>query len=294
MKNSNLLVSGASGQSGTLIVKALAARQQPIRALVRSRTNASFLADLPNVDVTVGDMLEKDSLKAALDGIDRAILLSSANESMVETQCSFIDACKKAGVGHVIKFSGEEAQRGYDPYHFRFTREHEQIEDYLENSGMSWTHLRPSQFMQVYLREAPTIIQNGELRLSLGEISMSPVDLCDVAQVAAELLQKGGHHGKSLRMTGPEALKMADIAAIFSSIAGKPVSYVQVSWEERRNFLVSAGFPLYLIDALAEQAAERCRNPEGIVDLDTHRLFDIAPTSFEAFASAHAFIFGKA
>src|ERR1700744_2343083 len=135
MKNSNLLVSGASGQSGMLIVKALTARQQHIRALVRDRTKAPFLADLPHVDVTVGDMLEKDSMKAALDGIDRAILLSSSNDCMVETQCSFIDACKKAGVGHVIKFSGEEAQRGYDPYHFRFTREYEQSDPALENSG---------------------------------------------------------------------------------------------------------------------------------------------------------------
>jgi uncharacterized protein YbjT (DUF2867 family) len=56
----------------------------------------------------------------------------------------FIDACKEAGVDHVIKFSGEEAQLGYDSQKFRFTREHEQIEDYLESSGMKWTHLRPS------------------------------------------------------------------------------------------------------------------------------------------------------
>ena len=54
-----------------------------------------------------------------------------------------------------MKFSG--AELGVDPKKFRFMRMHNEIEHYLENSGVAWTHLRPSQFMQVYLREAPAI-----------------------------------------------------------------------------------------------------------------------------------------
>ena len=294
MKNINILVSGATGNSGTLIVQALAARQWPVRALVRNAAKAEHLANLPGVNVFTGDMLVKESLKVALDGVERAMLISSANDRMVETQCNFIDACKQAGVQHVIKFSGEESQHGYDSQRFRFTREHEQIEDYLEHSGLQWTHLRPSQFMQAYLREATAMNKTGELRLPLEKIRMSPVDLRDVGRIGATLLAEGGHHGKSLRITGPEALSMADIAGIISNVTGKTIRYVPVSWNERKAALLSAGLPDYFIDALAEQAAERRRNPEAIIDNHTHQLFGVTPTTFEQFAVQHSHIFNQA
>jgi uncharacterized protein YbjT (DUF2867 family) len=287
MKNINILVSGAAGQSGTLIVQALAAQQKQVRALVRNAAKAQQLIDIPGVKVTTGDMAERETLKAALEGVERAILISSANDRMVETQYTFIDACKQAGVQHVIKFSGEESQHGYDPQRFRFTREHEQIEDYLENSGLQWTHLRPSQFMQVYLREAAAIRQTGELRLPLESIRMSPVDLRDVAKIGAALLAKGGHQGESLRVTGPEALSMADIAGIISNSTGKTIRYVPVSWNERKAALSSAGLPAYFMDALEEQTAERRRNPQAIIDNHTHQLFGLIPARFEQFAVQH-------
>lgn len=293
MRKNYILVSGAAGQSGTLILRALAARQQPVRALVRDTAKAKDLAALTGISLYYGDMLAKDSLKAALDGVERALLLSSANDRMVETQCIFIDACKEAGVTHVIKFSGEEAQQGYDPQRFRFTREHEQIEDYLERSGLQWTHLRPSQFMQVYLREAAAIGRSHELRLPLESIRMAPVDLRDVAGVAAALLAEGGHTGSSLRLTGPEALSMSDIAGILSRVTGNAIRYVPISWGERKTSLSAAGLPDYFLDALEAQTAERVRNPEAIVDTSTHQLFGIKPTAFSQFAQQHAATFSQ-
>ncbi|HTI89064.1 MAG TPA: NAD(P)H-binding protein [Puia sp.] len=288
MKNKSILVSGAAGLSGRLIVQALAATQQPVRALVRDRAKANDLACLPGIEIFEADMLVKNSVDSALNGVERAILISSANDRMVETQCTFIDACKTAGVRHVIKFSGEESQRGYDPQRFRYTREHEQIEDYLERSGLQWTHLRPSQFMQVYLREAVAMRLSGELRLPLEKIQMSPVDLRDVAKVAARLLTDGGQEGRSLRMTGPEALFLGEIAGVLAEVTGIPIRYVPVPWNERKGLLVKMGMPGYFIDALADQAAERVRNPVAIVDNSVHHLFGLVPTSFRQFAIDHA------
>src|SRR6266851_4412408 len=99
-------------------------------------------------------MLRPETLDPVLDGVDRALLISSAGPEMLDTQWRFIDAARQAGVGHIVKFSGKESGIGFDPLRFRFTRMHELIEDYLEASGVAWTHLRPSQFMQVYLCEA--------------------------------------------------------------------------------------------------------------------------------------------
>lgn len=291
MKNINILVSGASGLSGSLIARELIAQQQPVRALVRNGAKAKSIAGLTGLKLFEGDMLAPDTLKAALDGVKRVIMISSANDRMVETQCSFIDACIASGVAQVIKFSDEDAQNGFDPERFRFTREHEQIEDYLEKSGLQWTHLRPSQFMQVYLREAEAIRQHGTLRLPLGDIRMSPVDLGDVARVAAALLIHGGHNGSSLRMTGPEALSMADVAHILAEVSASQIRYVPIPWAEREAAMSAANLPSYFIDAIAEQTAERIRHPEAVIDISTHQLFDVKPTRFAQFAERHASIF---
>src|SRR5262249_35330474 len=150
-----------------IIVQEFARRGIPVRALVRSRTKASLLETLPGVEVVEGDMRRPETLGRALKGVDRALMISSSDPQMIETQSSFIDASKKAGVRHVVKFSGKESSIGFNPANFRFTRMHEEIERYLESSGLGWTHLRPSQFMQVYLREVPTIVTKSAIFLPI-------------------------------------------------------------------------------------------------------------------------------
>src|SRR5262249_60619687 len=135
---------------------------EPIRALVRNRAQAAALFETPGVDLGEGDLLLPETLGPALDGVDRVLLISSTGPRMAETQCAFIDAATKAGVGHVVKFSGLNA--AVDSA-FRFTRMHGAIERPLERSGLAWTHLRPSQFLQVCFREVPTIANEDALDL---------------------------------------------------------------------------------------------------------------------------------
>jgi uncharacterized protein YbjT (DUF2867 family) len=166
---------------------------------------------------------------------------------------------------------------------------HEEIERYLERSGVGWTHLRPSQFMQVFLREVPTIAGEGAIFLPFEPTQQfSPVDVEDIAKVACELLVRDGHESKSYDMTGPEALSLRDIAARISEVAEKPVRVVTVTPADRRRALLAAGASAYFADALDEQTAERRRCPTSAVDLTTHALFGVRPTTFAEFAQRHA------
>jgi uncharacterized protein YbjT (DUF2867 family) len=210
---------------------------------------------------------------------------------MVDTQCAFIDAAKRAGVRHIVKFSGAESGIGFDAAKFRFTRMHEEIERHLEGSGVAWTHLRPSQFMQVYLREAPTIKAHSALLLPLENVRLSPIDIEDIAKIAFLLLRDGGHEGERLDMTGPEALSMAEIAALLSEVIGRAIRYVNVDPAERRRGMLAAGLPEYLVDAMDEQAAERRNRPESRVNLDVHRAFGVRATRFIEFARRNAAVF---
>jgi uncharacterized protein YbjT (DUF2867 family) len=288
-----ILVTGATGLSGSAIIHEFARQKAPVRALVRSSANAHAFEALPIVEVVEGDMLRPETLEAALRDVDRVLMISSARERMVQTQCTFIDAAKKANVRHIVKFSGKESGIGFNPDHFRSIWEHEHIEDYLENSGLEWTHLRPSQFMQFYLPQAPTGVNVAEsaLLLPMGNARLSPVDVEDIAKVAFALLHSEGHEGKSYDMTGPEALTMTEVAEQISQAIGKPFRYVNVSLEETRQAWLAAGVPSERIDTISEVLSERIKCAESRIYLDTHEEFGVHPTTFAEFARRNATVF---
>jgi uncharacterized protein YbjT (DUF2867 family) len=219
-------------------------------------------------------------------------MISAPLMDMVETQNTFIDACKTAGVRHVIKFSGLDARRDTT---FPFGLMHKDIEEHLEKSGLAWTHLRPTGFMQEYLREAPSIINDGAFYLALGDVRLNPIDLVDVAKVAFLLLRNGGHEAERIPITGPEALTMAEIADRISRATGRTVRYVAVSPNERRQALIAHGIPEEFAHALEKQVEERLKGGiESQVDLSTHQLFNVKPTTFLEFAQRNSEPFGRA
>jgi uncharacterized protein YbjT (DUF2867 family) len=169
-----ILITGATGRPGAATVREFARRGTPVRALVRDAGRAAELAALPGVELAVGDMLWPETLEPAFDGVDRVLMISSAGPQMLETRATFIDVAVRAGVHHLVKLAGGDNQPGFDPERFRSTRSHRQIQRYLEASGLSWTTLHPSQFMQVYLEEAADIPGAGELRLPMGDTALAP------------------------------------------------------------------------------------------------------------------------
>ena len=104
------LLTGATGLAGSFIVNEFVQRREPARILVRDRAKAAALEKVPNVEIVEGDMSRRDSLGSALDDVDRVLMISAPRMDMVETQSTFVDGAKAAGVRHVIKFSGLDAR----------------------------------------------------------------------------------------------------------------------------------------------------------------------------------------
>jgi uncharacterized protein YbjT (DUF2867 family) len=286
-----ILLTGATGTAGSFIASEFVEQRIPVRILVRDKTKVTRLTKIPTVEIVEGDMSVPSSLGRALDGVERVLMISAPVMDMGETQNKFIDASKVAGVRHVIKFSGLDARPDTT---FPFGIMHLEIEKYLEASGLAWTQLRPTGFMQEYLREAPSIVQDGALYLPLGDTRLNPVDVRDVAKVGFLLLRDGGHQGERIAVTGPEALTMADIAERISRATGRTVRYVPISAEQRRQALIAHGVPAPIADALNTQVKERLKGGiESQVDLSTHRSFNVEPTTFLDFARANAAAFGK-
>ncbi|MQY28876.1 SDR family oxidoreductase [Nocardia aurantia] len=285
-----VLVTGANGRPGAAVIREFARRGDPVRALVRDPARAGELAELPGVRIAVGDMLWPESLENALDGVDRVLMISGAGPLMLETQVTFIDAARKAGIGHIVKLGGDEGPR-WDSEKFRSTRSHEQIQRYLLASGVPWTILRPSQFMEVYFEEIPDIVEHGELRLPLGDATLAPITVDDIAKIAHAVLTTDGHEYTTYRMTGPRAISMTEAAADISAAIGRPVRYVDVSPAEKRRQWIEKGYPPPRADAFVQLFEERRRLGSAHVDRTTHQRFGIAPTTFGEFAARHAEVF---
>ena len=286
-----ILVTGASGLVGGEVVRQLAGQQVPVRALVRDPARAPDLAALPGVEIVTGDLGRPESLGPALEDVGQAVLISSSDATMAEVQNSFIDTAARAGVGHVVKLSG--IIPGLDSP-FRFARMHAEIEEHLAVSGLTYTMLRAGEFMQAYFRQVPNIVGRHELRLPMADQRIASIDIVnivDIAAVAVRVLTGTGHENQTYPITGPQALTMAEVAAIFSEAIGTTIRYVDVPPEAARQAQLDAGMPLYLADGLAELFAERRAGKESVVSAVTPALLGRPATSFAEFAAGNARVF---
>jgi uncharacterized protein YbjT (DUF2867 family) len=286
-----LLVIGATGNVGSRLVHELAATGAPTRALVRRREAAAELDEL-GVDLVIGTFEDAESLRRAADGVERVYLVSPPGvDGMIEQQLAVVEAARAEGVQHIVKQSSIAADEDTDA---SIVAAHRRIEEAIERSGMSWTHLRPHWFMQNELGQAATIAADGVFYApDVTEISM--IDAADVASVAARILTSDGHEGKAYLLTGPEALSYAEVAEVYSRILGRDVRWQQVSLEEARDSMREAGMPEELAVGFPEIMG---RYAEGGVTRQLSPLVeDItgrAPRTFEAFVRENRAAFDAA
>ena len=283
-----ILVTGATGLNGSELIRRLSAKGIPVRGLVRNPAKAAALSALPNVEIVEGDMAHPETLTAALQDVDRAMLISSSAPDMLDVQSNFIEAARKAGVKHVIKLSGIMPELDSP---FRFARMHGEIEKRLEESGMAFTHLRAGEFFPAYFRQVRSILAKGALTLPMEDAKIASIDIGDIAEVAAAILTHSGHEGKIYPLTGPEALTMAEVAERLSTATGKPIQYINVAPEEAKNNNLANGMPPYLAEALFELFAERRKGKESLVSPVIPTVFGWQPTRFDEFAARNAAIF---
>jgi uncharacterized protein YbjT (DUF2867 family) len=193
-----ILITGATGRE---IVKQLSVAGAQVRALVRHPEKASALKG-PGVELVTGDLDQPETLDAALNGVACALLLPANTPCQVEQERHFIEAAKRVHTPHVLKYSAFGAHVSSTA---RISQWHGQSEQYLEESGVPFTHVRPYFFMQNMLWFASAIATQGAFYLPMQDAAVSMVDTRDIAAVVTIVLTTPGHAGKIYTITGPEA-----------------------------------------------------------------------------------------
>jgi len=280
-----ILVTGATGKIGSELVRLLTGAGARVRALVRTPATASLPG---SVEVAHGDLGDPSSLDAAMNGVDRLFLLSSADPRLAELQGNAVRAAGRAGVRHIVKLGSAGA--GLDSP-IRVARAHAEVEQQIAGSGIAHTFLRPSLFMQFFLMHAPTIRAQGAFYLPLRDGAVATVDVRDIAAVAAAALTGPGHEGAAHVLTGPEALTMEQVAAALTAALGRPIAYVDVPPEAAGRAMLAQGVPDWFVGDLLKLMEMYASGAAAAVSTDVHGATGQPARSFEAFARDHAAAF---
>ncbi|MDB4872976.1 MAG: hypothetical protein JWL97_3980 [Gemmatimonadales bacterium] len=283
-----ILVTGAAGTVGSLVVAALRAQGREVWAMIRNAGSVPADWDA-SVRSVVADFDDAASLDAAVAGVEAIYLLAAAHPRMGEYERNVINAAVRSGGRPRIVL---HTAAGVDlrPEGVRFLAAHMDVFDHLQVSGLDWTVLAPNGFFQNFLGMAASV-KAGSLALPAGEAAVSYVDADDVAQVAARVLTSDGHIGKVYTVTGPQALTHGEIAEQLGVAAGREVVYRPVSGEQARAGMLAAGLDAWRVDGLIElygfYAAGYATATSDAVPVLSGR----PARSFADFVAAHAGVF---
>ncbi|MGH8127641.1 MAG: SDR family oxidoreductase [Gammaproteobacteria bacterium] len=283
-----ILITGATGNNGAELVKLFAARNIPVRAMVRDASRAAAIS-FPGVEIVEGDFSAPETLGAALAGVERAFLLTPSSEQAEEQQIDFVDAARKSGVAHVVKLSQLGADANSSA---RFLRYHAAVEQFLQSSGMTYTFLRPNLYMQGLLNFKSTITAQNAFYAAAGDGRVSVIDVRDIAEVAFAALTQSGHEDKIYDLTGPQALTHAEMAEQLSTAIGRDVRFVDVSSEAMRKALLEVGLPAWQADGLVEEYALWSQDEAASISSDGETVLGRELRSFSEFARDYASAFG--
>ena len=244
-----ILVTGATGNVGTLLVGELVKGGHQVRAFVKDAAKAKRKLG-EGVTLAIGNLDDRSSVEAAVVGVEKIYLLAGGGD-VVKWDATVIDAAKRVGVRHVVKHSVLGAQWE----NITSGRWHRAGEKHLEASGLAWTHVRPGGFFSNALEWAGMIKTQGAIFLPQGSGKSASIDPRDIASVAARVLTTPGHEHKAYDITGPELLGGDDHASAIADAIGKPVRYVDVPESAAKQAMVGRGIPAQVADVLLEFSA---------------------------------------
>ncbi len=278
-----VLITGASGTVGRAVLEEVRRRGARVRAMYRSQADA--VAAPGGTESVIADFSDKESLLAALKGVESVYLVCSPIPELVQLEGNMIEASELAGVRRIVLNSA----LGAEDLNTSFPSWHRKVEDKLKATKIAHCILRPNSFLQNLLAFfAPSIRRQGAFYNSLGNAAISYLDVRDIAAVAARVLVENQHDGKTYELNGPEALSCAQIAEKTAQHAGITVRYVEISDDAQRKTMLDQGMPEWQVKALLELQEYNRKGRAGTVDGVLKGLLERDPSTIGAFLTEHA------
>jgi NAD(P)H dehydrogenase (quinone) len=246
-----ILVTGASGQLGRLVIDHLLKTVAPSRIIATARKREA-VADLSSrgVEVRVADYTKPETLEAAFAGVDRVLLISSSEVGQrLPQHRNVIAAAKRAGVKLLAYTSVLRA----DVSALGLAEEHRQTEAELRGAGLPFVLLRNGWYTENYAASIPSALAHGAVFGSAGDGRIASAARADYAEAAAVVLTAGEDQaGRIYELAGDQSYSLSEFAAEIARQSGKPVAYQNLAEADFRAALVGAGLPEGLAALLAD------------------------------------------
>ena len=282
-----ILLTGATGKTGSATAKALNERGIKFKALIRNEEKREGIESLGG-EVIIGSIENKEAVDQSMVDIETALILLPNSENQLSLEKQLVDSAKQAGANRIVKMSSIEATPDATS---PIPRLHLESEEYIKQSGLNWTMVKPNFYMQNLLASAATIKDQGKIFLPMGEGKTGMIDTTDVGKVLSKVLSEDGHESMNHEITGPEILSFFEVAEIFTQGLGKQVDYIDVPLAAYKETLGQFLTNQWHLDAVIDLF-------KGIADggieekTDTYsNLMGESPKSLSQFISENSFIF---
>jgi uncharacterized protein YbjT (DUF2867 family) len=280
-----ILITGASGNVGSELVKQLSAKGVETRVITRDKSKLKGLA--ANVDVVEGEITDAATLDSALVGVDKVFLFPLIMDLSHDSTKLLVDKSKAHGVKHIVMLSSMGAIKGATD----LGRLHREKEEIIEQSGLAWTFVRPGGFMTNVLQWLETMESQGKVFNPAGAGQSAPISNKDIAAAAAVALTAPGHEGKIYTLTGPELLSAGQQVEILSRVLGCKIDCLDVPPSAVAGEMSKKGMPQWLIESLSKMwgalaAGELARKSD-----DLEKLTGSKGETFEAWAKDNRDLF---
>lgn len=280
-----ILVTGATGNIGSLLVPRLLAKGSKVRALVYRESNAQALRN-QGVEVFIGEFTDDAVLDKAIAGADKVFSLTPPNQGQVEQANAITAAAQRSPEKpHVVRQSvAKSSISAPSP----ISAQHGEIDIVLRESGLPVTFLKPHFFMQVTLMGANTVRDQGVIYHAMGAGKLGMIDARDIADVAVEVLTTDGHVGKGYTLTGPESISFDQLAEQLSEALGKDVKAVNVPVDAAKKSMTDMGLSEWVAAAFADYFVAYSNNYGDFFTDDVKNITGNSARTFKEFASDHA------
>ena len=258
MNNAKLLVTGATGATGSNTITRLLELKRPVRALVhRIDARSEHLSGL-GVEVVEGDLTDFETVNKALNGVTAAYFVYPIQvPGIVEATAFFAQAAIENGVSAIVNMSQITARKTAKSH---AAQNHWISEQLLDRSGIHVTHLRPTLFAEWLMYLSQAIREQNILPLSFGDARYAPISGEDQGRIIANILNDpASHAGKTYPLYGPTELSQYDIAEMLSQVLGRKISYVPMEIADFNEILKGMGFTPYFLQHMAA-VAQDCRD----------------------------------
>jgi uncharacterized protein YbjT (DUF2867 family) len=275
-----ILVTGATGTIGSLLVEALSKEGARVRAMAHSQDKAAVLSR-GGIETVTADFEQRETLNKALAGVQRVFLLTPSNPRADIWAGNVIAAAGEAGQPYIVRLSVAKAAPDAPTDN---TRRHYKTEEDLRASGLPYAILRPHYFMQNLLRSAGAIASEGALHMGMGEARMGMIDVRDIVDSAVQVLADRTYSGRIYTLTGPASITLHTVAKALSDAIGRPVQYAPVPPEAVRDSILKMGGGQWLAEVMRDYARAYAAGWGDYTTDTVHTLTGHGARSIEQFA----------